>query len=438
MLILAAPIALQNLITTLLNMIDIVMVGKLGDSAIASLGIANQVFFLFTLIIFGVNGGASIFTSQFWGKKDIKNIRKTLALSVISGLIVSVVFLVIVLITAGNIINLFNPDKTVFQLSYDYLLIVAFSYPLTAVTIAFGFSARSINQAVFPMVISAISIGINAFLNYLLIFGYAGFPALGVKGAALATLIARLLEMLIMISFIYYRNHILKFSWQDVKDLTEDFIKTIYKRSTPVILNEAFWALGMIAYTVAYSQIGTQAIAATQVAITVQNLFMVISIGMAHSCAIMLGNEIGANQEDIAIDYARKFSFTGLFLGAFIGLILYLSIPYILDVFNASLDLQEEVTKILTVIAAVMSLKTLNIILILGILRSGGDNKFSLYLELASVWLVGVPLAFWGASLRLPVHQIVLLVTGEEIVKCIIGYIRVASRKWVNNIVAEM
>ncbi|SHH17286.1 MATE family efflux transporter [Tepidibacter thalassicus] len=438
MLLLAIPIALQNLITSSLNMIDTVMIGKLGENQIASVGIANQVFFLYVIIIFGINSGASMFISQFWGKKDIDNIRKTLSISITSGLILSLIFLTLVLFGSDIIINIFTRDKEVVDFARRYLKIVCISYPITAISFAYGFSCRSINRAVLPMIVSAICIFINASLNYMLIFGNFGFHQMGVVGAALATLISRTIEMAIILVYVYKKDHPLKVSIDDFKSVSINFIKTVLKKSTPVILNDAFWALGMVMYSIAYAKVGTRAIAATQISNTIQNFFMVVSMGLANACAVMLGNEIGANNEDTAVEYSKKFSILGFATGGLVGLILYLLIPLILSVFNISTDLYKDVAKILIILSIFMSLKTYNVILIVGILRSGGDNKFSLYLEMGSVWLIGVPLAFLGAFLKYPIYVIVFLVYCEEIVKGIIGFLRVASKKWVNNIVAQI
>ncbi len=435
---LAVPIALQNLITSSLNMIDTVMIGRLGEVQIASVGIANQVFFLFMIMVFGINSGASMFIAQFWGKKDEKNIRKTLGIGILSGIALSFIFLMAVVFGSDAIIHMFTKDKIVVNFAKDYLKIVCISYPITAISFAYGFSCRSINQAVLPMAVSGVSIIINASLNYIFIFGKIGFPAMGVSGAALATLVARTIEMIIIVGFVYSKEHPLKVRLEDIKDISVEFVKTIYKKSIPVILNDAFWALGMVMYSIAFAKVGTSAIAATQITNTIQNFFMVVSMGLANSCAIMLGNEIGGNKEDTAVEYAKKFSVLGFLVGGLIGIVLYICIPLVLSLFNISNDLYKDVTKILTVLSVFMALKTYNIILVIGILRSGGDNRFALILETASVWLIGVPFAFIGAKLHYPIYIIVFLVYCEEIVKGIIGFIRVASKKWVNNIVAHI
>lgn len=438
MLFLAIPIALQNLITASLNMIDTVMIGKLGESAIASVGIANQVFFLLMLILFGVNSGVSIFIAQFWGINEVKNIKKSVGIAIILGTIVSLIFLLAVFLFSENIISIFSTEAKVVQLTQSYLAIVCLSYPICAVSFSYGICARSINQAMLQMVVSGICLVINACLNYILIFGKLGLPAMGVSGAALATLIARIFELVIIFGFIYSRDHPLKVGIKDFKSISEDFVKKIFKKATPVVLNEAFWALGMVMYSIAYAKVGTSAIAASQISNTVQNIFMVISMGLGNACAVMLGNELGGGRSDLAIKYAKKFSKLGVSIGVVVGAMLFFLIPFILSLFNISEELYSDVAKMLMILSIFMCIRTFNVILILGILRSGGDTRYSLILELASVWLIGVPLAFLGAYLKLPIYIIILLVSIEEIVKSIFGFTRVVSKKWVNNLVRSL
>jgi len=432
----ALPITIQNLISTSLNMVDTVMIGRLGEKQIAAVGLANQIFFLFILIAFGINSGASIFIAQFWGKKDILNIRKVLGLTILSGGIVSLIFTLGAFFIPEFLLSIFSKDQRVILLGSQYLRIVCFSYLMTSVSFAYGFASRSVGQAKLPMYVSAISLLCNTIMNYLLIFGHFGFPVMGVRGAALATLISRLLEMVLMLGIIYRKGDTLAGKIHEMLGFSRRFVTKFFDTALPVIINESFWSLGMVMYSVAYARIGTGAIAAVQISNTVQNVFMVINMGLANASAVMLGNQLGANRIEKAVSYAYIFSILGPTVGMILGVMLYLTSPLVLSVFNVSNSVFLDSSRIMMVMAVVMFAKMFNAILIVGILRSGGDTKFALVLELGSVWIIGVPLAFLGAFLwKLPVYWVVALVSLEEVVKALMGIPRVLSKKWAKNVV---
>lgn len=439
MLGIAIPITVQNLISTSLNMVDTVMIGRIGENELASVGIANQIFFLFILMAFGINSGASIFIAQYWGKKDVQNIRKVLGLTLILGGVVSLFFSIAAFFTPDFILGLFTEDPKVVEIGSKYLRIVSLSYIVTMVSFAYGFASRSVGQAKLPMYISAISLGINTLLNYLLIFGKLGFPMMGVEGAALATVISRVIEMSILLFVIYKNDETLAAKFSEMVAFSKPFIKKFFDTTLPVILNESFWSLGMVMYTAAYGRIGTGALAAIQIASTIQNIFLVINKGLANASAVMLGNQLGSNHKEKAIAYAFTFLFLGITVGLALGVIMYLCAPLTLYFFEVSEGVYRDTIKIIIVMSIFMFIKIYNAIVIVGVLRSGGDTKFALILEIGSVWLIGVPLAFVGALLwKLPIYWVVFLVSLEEIVKAIVGLPRVLSTKWAKNVVDEL
>lgn len=435
----ALPIALQNLISSSLNMVDTVMIGKLGETQIAAVGLANQVFFLFILLMFGINSGCAIFTAQFWGKEDILNIRRVMGIALISGIGVSLLFGISAHFMPEKILRAFTRDTAVISMGSDYLKIVSISYLITAVSFAYAFASRSIGQAKLPMVVSAVSLLANTGLNYLLIFGNFNFPQMGIQGAALATLIARSIEMLLMLGLIYSNKDVLAGTLKEMLSFDYSFLKKVYRTAIPVILNEGFWSLGMIMYAAAYARISTEAIASVQIANTIQGVFMVVSMGLGNSCAIMLGNVIGANRQEEAVVYGNTFCILGLIAGALLGMMLVLLSPMILGFFNISFAVYQNTSKILFIMGWFMAFRFFNTVLIIGILRSGGDTKFSLFLEMGSVWILGVPLAFLGALVfKLPVYWVYGLISLEELVKACIGVPRVISKKWVKNVIENM
>lgn len=431
----ALPIMIQNLVTSSLNMADTIMVGKLGEVEIAAVGIANQYFFFFSMIIFGLCGGCSVFISQYWGKKDSINIKRMLGLGLVSVLLVSIVFMAAGFINPGKIISLFNKDATVIDLGGKYLFIVLFSYIFTAVTFIYSFSLRSIGNTVAPLIVNIAALLCNVFFNYVLIFGKLGAPALGVEGAAIATLIARVVEAIILVVLVYKDNGVFAANLSELKDLNVGFFKKSYKIILPVLLNDVFWAMASLIYSVVYGRMGTGATAAVQICNTVSNMFMVVIFGMASASAIMVGNSIGEGKEDQTIDYAAKFMKISFFLSIILGLSLALTSPLILNLFNVSNEVRKSTLIMLYIISVIFIVRFLGMVIIVGILRGAGDARSALIIEGFTMWFIGVPLTIMGAFLfKLPVHLVYALAILEEVAKFILGLMRLKSRKWINNI----
>ena len=437
---LCIPMIVQNLISSSVNVVDTVMISSLGESSVASIGVANQFFFLFNMTLYGITGGAGIFISQFFGKKDVNNIRSVTGLSTILAFLVSFLFFLPALIAPKLIINIFSHDSEVVKLCIEYFSIVAFSYPIIAISTVFSMGARSVRNPKLGMICSTIALGTNIVLNYGLILGNFGLPALGVKGAALATVIARIIELVLITSYIYFikKDYILRFNLNDVKRIKADFLKTFASKSLPILLNDSLWAFGTVLYSVAYSQAGTSAIAASQIATSTGNFFIMTSVCVANGAAIMLGNELGADNIEKAIRYSKKFSILVSLTGLIFGLLLIANIPLLLKVFNASKELSPDIIKIFIIMGLLMALKAFNTFIVIGVLRSGGDTKYSLFLELGCMWLVSLPLTFLAAFKGAPIFMLVLLTYTEEIAKFIFGVPRALSKKWATNLVKEM
>ncbi len=435
MLKIALPVMIQNLITSSLNMIDTIMVGKLGEVEIAAVGIANQYFFFFTMILIGLCGGCSVFISQYWGKKDFTNIKRVLGLGLVSVLLVSIVFMAVGFINPEKIISIFNKDSTVINLGGKYLFIVLFSYIFTGVTFIYSYSLRSIGNTLAPLIVNIAALLCNVFFNYILIFGKFGAPALGVGGAAIATLIARVIEAIALVFLVYKDNGVFAAKLTELKDLNLDFFKKSYKVILPVLLNDVLWAMASLIYSVVYGRMGTGATAAIQICNTVSNMFMVVTFGMASASAIMIGKSIGEGKEDQTIDYAKKFMVISSFVSIILGLSLALTSPLILDLFSVSSEVRSSTLIMLYVISFIFIVRFLGMVIIVGILRGAGDARSALIIEGSTMWFIGVPLTIMGAFLfKLPVHMVYALAILEEVAKLILGLMRLKSRKWINNI----
>ena len=437
---LCIPIIIQNLLSSLINMVDTIMVGGLGEISVAAIGIGNQYFFLYNMALSGIIGGAGLFIAQFFGKNDKENIRKITALSAISALILGIIFSIIAIFNPKFIIHFFSFDESVVKVAVNYFSIVGFCYPIIAISNVFSMGSRSIRNPKLGMICSSISLVLNIILNYIFIFGKFKVPALGASGAALATVISRIVELILLISYVYFikKDYELRFTFKDIKLINKDLIKVYVSKSLPTFLNDTLWAFGTVLYAVAYSKAGTSAIAASQIASSTGNFFIMTSVCVAIGSSIMIGNELGADNIKKALEYCKKFSILVTLVGAIFGALLIISIPLLLEIFSVSTSLVPDIKKIFWIMGILMALKTFNTFIIIGVLRSGGDTKYALFLEMGCMWFASIPLTFFAAYKGLPIYILVALTYSEEVVKFIFGVPRALSKKWANNIVKDI
>lgn len=437
MMVIAVPVVLQNLMNIGLNMLDSIMVGQLGVNPLAGVGIANRIFFIFSMVCFGIYSGSSIFISQYWGVKDTKNIQKIVGMNLFLGFILSLIVTVVAFVFSEPIILIFNKDPQVVKDGVIYLKYVSVSYVFTALSTAISFSSRAVHKLNVPTIANFIAILINAILNYILIFGKLGFPRYEVVGAAIATVISRIIEFIILFVYIYNsKGHPLAGNIKEYMSWDIKMLKETLKTSFPVIVSESSWSLGNTVYYIAYGILGPSAIAVVQVAYIINDLFQSMFFGLGNAAAVMLGNEIGQNNTKKAIDYSKIFLKLCLILNIIITIALYFSRHAVANMYNFDLETKILLEKSLVVFAIYMTPKMFTYLFFCGILRAGGDTKFCMYLDIISVWFIGIPLAFFAVMvLKLPLQYVLAIVFSEEIFKLIIIYKRYKSQKWLNNLI---
>jgi putative MATE family efflux protein len=438
----AVPIALQSLITSLLNMVGVIMIGQLGATSLAAVGLANQVWFLLNLLMFGIVSGCAMFVAQLWGKKDIINVRRVLGLAVKLGLIAALVFWTLAIFFPEAVLGLYTEDQAVIELGSQYLRIYGWSYGFFAISTAYGISLRSTGYVRLPLVVSTAALGLNILIAYPFIFGWdaIGLPALGVNGAAIAGLIARVLECLGMLVAVYWNR--LNPSAASLRDLLEmdfRFLLSVLKPVMPVIANEFLWSMGVTTYSAIYAHMGTNALAAINIVATIDQLVFVIFLGIGNATAVLVGNLIGQGENEKAFNYAGRSLGLQIVGAALMGLLVYLFAGNLLYFFKVSPEVILDAGKILTVLALGMSVRSANHIIIIGILRPGGDSRFSLFLDGFIIWFVGVPATAAGAFLfHFPVQLVYALTLSEEVTKFVLGLGRYFSRKWINDLTQKV
>ncbi|MCK9526691.1 MAG: MATE family efflux transporter, partial [Limnochordia bacterium] len=251
------PIMVQNLIFNSFTLVDNILVGGLGEVNIAAVGVANKFTFIFMLFLFGINSGTNIFSAQYWGKRDLEGVRRVLGLSLGLGLMVSIPFTLTALLAPHIIIDIFSNDPEVIRLGAQYLTIVGLTFPINAIASSFSMQSRGVGRAKVPLVASSVGFLLNAFLDYALIYGKFGFPQMGIQGAALATLVSKVLECLVLLGIIYYNKYELAARFSEFNGYSREFLLRFFRPVLPVILNEMFWAVGVSFYTYFYGILGT-------------------------------------------------------------------------------------------------------------------------------------------------------------------------------------
>lgn len=439
LLALVLPILLQNLLSSSLNFIDVFMIGRLGEASIAAVGSANQFFFILLMLIFGMASGSAIFTAQYWGRKDLHNIRAIMGIGLSITLGLALVFTAVTFTVPHLIIRLFSTDPAVLALGSSYLRIIACTFIIVSLTTSFGVVLRSTENVLYPMAASITGIILNTVLNYLLIFGNFGFPQLGVVGAAYATFIARFVEMCIILIITYTKKLPAAARFRDLVQFSGSQVVMYLGKAIPVVLQSVGWAAGFSMYTMIYGHISTESLASYNVAGSIERICLIFFTGLGSACSIMVGNRIGAGEDDKARGFARNFLLLGVLTALVISAVLYTFRASIVGLYEINDTSRTYMMGILLVMSLIMWARACNIIFHMGIFKAGGDTLFSMIVDVGGVWLIGVPIAFVTAFyFRLPVHHIVAWLMIEELVKMIVGFKRYLSGRWLNNLVAAV
>ena len=437
----AFPVAMQGMLNTVVNLVDNLMIGSLGSTAIASVGLANKVFFVFTLLVFGVSSGSGVLAAQYWGNQDVKNIRKVLGIALLISVIGAFAFLVPARLNPELMMRIFTTSEASIKMGAAYLMVAALSYPCTAVSNTYVAMLRAVNRVKEPVIISCITIFINIVFNYIFIFGKFGSPVMGVVGAALATLIARIVEMTLILCVVYLGKTPLACRIGELFGYSKDFLVQFFKTALPVICNEFIWGLGVTIYSMAYGRMGDDAVAAITIATTIQDIVVVLFQGLSAATAVILGNEMGAGKLKRAEKYGTSFLILQFVVTlAAMGVVFLIRWP-VISLYQPGIsdEVAMSVNRCLLMFILFMPAKMFNYVNVVGVLRSGGDTVMCLFIDTSGVWGIGIPMAFIGGLvLKQPIHIVYGMVMLEEVYKMIIGYWRYRQKKWLRNLAVEL
>lgn len=427
----AIPISLQALLQNFVNMLDTVMIGRLGSVEIAAVGLGNQIFFILNMILFGITSGGGVFIAQFWGKKDLSGIRKSLGLMTLIAAFVALVFTVLGLLIPHQLIRIYSPDPEVVRVGGEYLRLACLSYIPTAISFSITLALRSTERVKLPLVCTSVSLLTNAGANYLLIF----LAGLGVKGAAIATVFSRLVELVILLSWTYSHGYEICGRFRELLGFDWSFVFKYLKIAFPVIVNETFWGLGTSVYNGIYAHAGTDSFTAYSITGTISQLTWVFCMGFGNGIGVLIGKRIGEKKMDEAKGYALRSMWFMPLVGAVVGVLLLPLSKLLPFLFNVEPEIIKMATQILMILILLYPFNSFCMDWVVGVCRAGGDTVFSAVGELIVLWGVAIPLGYVAAFvLHLPAPMIFLFLSSESIVKAIVGAIRVLSGKWLHEV----
>ena len=442
----AGPIILQNVITNFVNLLDNIMVGQVGTESMSGVAIVNQLLFVFNLCIFGGLAGPGIFTAQFCGKGDLEGIRSTVRAKFYIAAAALIAFGAALMIKGEALISLFLHEgedalDLAATLSYgrDYLRVIVWQMIPFALGQVYSSTLRETGETVLPMKAGIAAVFVNLFLNWVLIFGKLGAPALGVTGAAIATLIARCVECGIMVIWAHRHTDRAPFTiglYRTMR-IQRQLVKKIAVLGAPLLLNEVLWSSGMTVLNQCYSVRGLEVVSATNIASTVWNLFATACLAMGVTASIILGQLLGAGQSEQAVRTQRKLAVFTVTLNLVVGAVMAVLAPLIPDIYNTTPTVKALAAQLLLVDAAMMPFIAF-VHLCYFTLRAGGKTIITFCFDCGFIWIICVPLAFCLSRFTgMPILPMFILVQAVELVKCVVGFFLVRSKMWVNNLVKD-
>lgn len=440
------PIIIQNGITNFVNLLDNIMVGRLGTEQMSGVSIVNQLIFVYNLCIFGGLSGAGIFTSQYYGQKDDEGIRYTFRYKLWMALILTVGVVVLFLAYGDPLINLYLSGSSdggdllaTLEYGRTYLKIMLIGLPAFMMLQVYASTLRECGETVVPMKAGIVAVLVNLVFNYLLIYGKFGFPQLGVAGAAIATVMSRYVEAFIVIWWTHkhtQQNSYIAGIYKTLK-VPMNVTKKIFVKGTPLLLNEALWSSGMAMLTQCYSVRGLNVVAGFNIANTVNNLFSVVFLALGNAVAIIVGQLLGAGKMEEARDTDNKMIVFAVISCTGIALVMLAFSPLFPLLYNTSEAVRNQATAILIAQAVFMpQVSFLNATYFT--LRAGGKTVITFFFDCAFVWLVSIPVVFvLSRFTSMPAHYIYVCGQIAEWGKCIVGFILVKKGVWIQNIVSN-
>jgi len=434
----AMPITLQSIMFSSRSLVDVLMLGQLGEAEIAAVGVAARATFVTTIMLVGVTTGGSLLTAQYWGANNRKGVRESTALTWLVCTAFAALTALLFILFPSQIMGLATSDPEVNQLGSEYLVITSVTMFAVSCVASMSVGLRAMHKPGVSTFFSGIGILSNIFLNWVFIFGKFGVPPMGIKGAAIATVLSGAIEVATLFGYLYTRKHLLAFGIEDIRQvIVWQRVAKFLRLSLPTTFNFLAWAGGLFAYHAIMGQSGVQGLAALSVMTPVESIALALLIGMSNAAAVLVGNQIGAKNYDAVYYQAIGVTLLSLLVGIVVAGLLYLVQGLVLDAFSAlTNETRLLAEKFMVVLSVGIILRSIPMMTIVGVLRAGGDVKFCLYQDLVAQWLIGIPLAAFAAiGLGWSPEWIYLLFLTEEVIKWFGSIYRMNTRKWIRNLI---
>lgn len=433
----AVPIAVQSLLGFIVNLLDTLMLGQLGEVPLSASSLANQVFFVVTMVVNGIGSGAGVLISQYWGRKDMTSIRKILTYTYATAFAFAAAAALAAVFLPGPVMRMFTKDEAVIEVGVSYLRIVGWSYLFFTMTAATTCVLRAVHTVRIAMVLSAVALCINGGINYILIFGKFGAPQMGVEGAAVGTLCARAAECILLVMYLVkcekklgiigHFQRLIRGEEEKSPSLTGQYFRT----SIPVIVNELFWALGESVVSMVLGRMGTEVVSANAIYANISQLSGVVVTGVVSAACVIVGNVIGAGDFKSLRMLKKQFQGVSVVVGIFAGVVMLACmfvVPNLYNVSEATRDYARQIMLFGSVVELCRAIQTMNM---MGILRGAGDVNFAMLNDLLFLWLFTIPLGMMaGLVWKWPVPAVYVALKLDQFLKIITSEARMHGNRW--------
>lgn len=429
---LALPIALQQFMTALVGACDAIMLGKLSQDAMSAVSLATQVTFVFNLFMFAFMAGENMFVAQYYGKGDYTGISQVFSLvTKICGCI-AVVFLAGTLFFPEQLMRILTNEETLIVLGSEYLRVIGISYVFSGIAQIFLAIMKNCGAVNMSTLINGVMVILNIALNAVFIFGLSGFPKMGIKGAALATVLATVVQFLWSVGYVLCRIRAVKFS---LKSCEKKLFGRFWQKAVPLLINNLAWGIGFSMYSVIMGHLGTDAVAANGIANISKNLVVCFCLGLGNAGSIIVGNRLGADRLQEAKEVGETLTKTAIIAGIVSGLVLIALSPFITKMVDLTPTARGYLQKMLLISSYYIAGKSVNCMTIGGIFAAGGDSKFGMLCDSVTLWCIIVPLGCICAFiLKLPVMVVYFVLNLDEIIKLPVVYKHYKKYKWIKNL----
>ena len=429
---LALPIALQQFMTALVGACDAIMLGKLSQDAMSAVSLATQVTFVFNLFMFAFMAGENMFVAQYYGKGDYTGISQVFSLvTKICGCI-AVVFLAGTLFFPEQLMRILTNEETLIVLGSEYLRVIGISDVFSGIAQTFLAIMKNCGAVNMSTLINGVMVILNIALNAVFIFGLSGFPKMGIKGAALATVLATVVQFLWSVGYVLCRIRAVKFS---LRSCEKKLFGRFWQKTVPLLINNLAWGIGFSMYSVIMGHLGTDAVAANGIANISKNLVVCFCLGLGNAGSIIVGNRLGADRLQEAKEVGETLTKTAIIAGIVSGLVLIALSPFITKMVDLTPTARGYLQKMLLISSYYIAGKSVNCMTIGGIFAAGGDSKFGMLCDSVTLWCIIVPLGCICAFiLKLPVMVVYFVLNLDEIIKLPVVYKHYKKYKWIKNL----